>query len=230
MRASRGSIVISAGFKETGGGGEARGADPRACAPRQDAGHRPELPWRDEPAHGAERHLRGSDGASRATSAFISQSGALCTAVLDWSLQEMVGFSNFISIGSMVDVGWGDLIDYLGDDPRTRSIVIYMESIGDARLFLSAAREVALTKPIIVIKAGRHRGRRPRRRLAHGRADRQRRGARRGLPSQRRAAGEQHRRPVLHGRGALETAAAQGAAPDDRDQRRRPRRAGHRRR
>ena len=88
---------------------------------------------------------------------FISQSGALCTAVLDWSLREMVGFSAFISIGSMVDVGWGDLIDYLGDDPRTRSIVIYMESIGDARSFLSAAREVALTKPIIVIKAGRTR-------------------------------------------------------------------------
>lgn len=87
--------------------------------------------------------------------AFISQSGALCTAVLDWSLREMVGFSCFISIGSMIDVGWGDLIDYLGDDSRTRSIVIYMESIGDARSFLSAAREVALSKPIIVIKAGR---------------------------------------------------------------------------
>ncbi len=86
--------------------------------------------------------------------AFISQSGALCTAVLDWSLREMVGFSCFISVGSMLDVGWGDLIDYLGDDQRTRSILIYMESIGDARSFLSAAREVALTKPIIVIKAG----------------------------------------------------------------------------
>ncbi len=86
---------------------------------------------------------------------FLSQSGALCTAVLDWSLQENVGFSAFMSIGSMLDVGWGDLIHYLGDDPRTQSIVIYMESIGDARSFLSAAREVALTKPIIVIKAGR---------------------------------------------------------------------------
>jgi len=86
---------------------------------------------------------------------FISQSGALCTAVLDWSLREMVGFSAFISIGAMADVGWGDLIDYLGDDPRTRSIILYMESIGDARGFLSAARDVALSKPIIVIKAGR---------------------------------------------------------------------------
>ena len=86
---------------------------------------------------------------------FISQSGALCTAVLDWSLKEMVGFSAFVSVGSMVDVGWGDLIYYLGNDPKTKSIVIYMESIGNARSFLSAAREVALNKPIIVIKPGR---------------------------------------------------------------------------
>jgi acetyltransferase len=89
---------------------------------------------------------------------FISQSGALCTAVLDWSLKENVGFSAFISIGSMLDVGWGDLIYYLGDDPNTDSIVIYMETIGDARAFLSAAREVALVKPIIVIKPGRTAG------------------------------------------------------------------------
>ncbi len=86
---------------------------------------------------------------------FISQSGALCAAVLDWSLDHGVGFSSFISIGSMLDVGWGDLIDYLGDDPDTESIVVYMESIGDARAFLSAAREVSLTKPIIVLKVGR---------------------------------------------------------------------------
>ncbi|HSS39167.1 MAG TPA: CoA-binding protein, partial [Polyangia bacterium] len=87
--------------------------------------------------------------------AFLSQSGALLTAILDWSLRERVGFSAFVSLGAMIDVGWGDLIDYLGDDPRTRAIVLYMESIGDARAFLSAAREVGLTKPIIVIKAGR---------------------------------------------------------------------------
>src|SRR5438270_100065 len=86
---------------------------------------------------------------------FISQSGALCTAILDWAQREMVGFSAFVSVGSMLDVDWGDLIDYLGSDPRTHSIVMYMESVGDARSFLSAAREVSLTKPIIVIKAGR---------------------------------------------------------------------------
>src|SRR6476619_6114675 len=86
--------------------------------------------------------------------AFISQSGALLTAVLDWSFRELVGFSAIVSTGSMLDVGWGDLIDYLGNDPRTQSIVVYMESVGDARAFLSAAREVTLSKPIIVIKAG----------------------------------------------------------------------------
>jgi acetyltransferase len=89
------------------------------------------------------------------TLAFISQSGALCTAVLDWSLKNMVGFSSFVSIGSMLDIDWGDLITYFGNDPRTNAIVIYMESIGDPRSFLSAAREISLTKPIIVIKAGR---------------------------------------------------------------------------
>lgn len=86
---------------------------------------------------------------------FISQSGALCRAVLDWSFRENVGFSAFISMGSMLDMNWGDLIYYLGDDPYTQSIVIHMESIGDARSFLAAAREVAPIKPIILLKGGR---------------------------------------------------------------------------
>src|SRR5271157_6162305 len=87
--------------------------------------------------------------------AFVSQSGALCSSVLDWSIRERVGFSGFFSVGSMVDVDWGDLIYYLADDWHTASILIYMESVGDARSFLSAAREVALSKPIIVLKVGR---------------------------------------------------------------------------
>jgi acetyltransferase len=87
--------------------------------------------------------------------AFLSQSGALLSAILDWSHREQVGFSAIVSTGSMLDVGWGDLIYYFGDDPHTKSILLYMESVGDARSFLSAAREVALSKPIIVIKAGR---------------------------------------------------------------------------
>jgi len=87
--------------------------------------------------------------------AFLSQSGALQTAILDWSQKEHVGFSAIVSTGSMLDVGWGDLIYFFGDDPHTKSILLYMESVGDARSFLSAAREIALSKPIIVIKAGR---------------------------------------------------------------------------
>ncbi len=87
--------------------------------------------------------------------ALLSQSGALLTAILDWSQREEVGFSAIVSTGSMLDVGWGDLIDYFGHDPRTHSILVYMESVGDTRSFLSAAREVSLSKPLIVIKAGR---------------------------------------------------------------------------
>jgi acetyltransferase len=87
--------------------------------------------------------------------AFLSQSGALLTAILDWAQLEEIGFSAIISTGSMLDVGWGDLIYHFGDDSNTESILLYMEAVGDARSFLSAAREVALRKPIIVIKAGR---------------------------------------------------------------------------
>ncbi len=87
--------------------------------------------------------------------AFISQSGALCTAILDWSVNQNVGFSHFVSIGSMADVGFADLIDYFGQDPHTNSIVIYMESLTNTRKFMSAARAFARTKPIIVLKAGK---------------------------------------------------------------------------
>lgn len=87
--------------------------------------------------------------------AFISQSGALCTAILDWSIEQNVGFSHFVSIGSMMDISFNDLIDYFGSDPQTNSIVIYMESLTDARSFLSAARAFARNKPIIVLKAGK---------------------------------------------------------------------------
>ncbi len=85
---------------------------------------------------------------------FVSQSGAIASAVLDWSFREQVGFSAFISMGNMVDIDWGDLISFLGDDHHTHSIVMYLESINDARSFISAARETALSKPIIVLKGG----------------------------------------------------------------------------
>jgi acetyltransferase len=90
--------------------------------------------------------------------AFISQSGALCTSVLDWAVKQNVGFSHFVSIGEMVDIGFHDLIDYFGTDPGTNSILIYMESLSDARRFLSAARAFSRTKPIIILKAGKTAG------------------------------------------------------------------------
>jgi acetyltransferase len=149
------AVIISAGFKEIGPAGaelerraleQARRGRIRLIGPNCLGVMRPSLGLNATFATQIARP--GNVG-------FLSQSGALCTSVLDWSLRVEVGFSAFVSIGSMIDVGWGDLIDYLGDDPDTKSIVIYMESIGDARSFLSASREVALTKPIIVIKAGR---------------------------------------------------------------------------
>ncbi|MBT4485558.1 MAG: bifunctional acetate--CoA ligase family protein/GNAT family N-acetyltransferase [Candidatus Latescibacteria bacterium] len=87
--------------------------------------------------------------------AFISQSGALCTSILDWSVKTNVGFSHFVSIGSMIDVSFDDLIDYFGRDAETQSIVIYMESLTKTRRFLSAARAFSRTKPIILLKTGK---------------------------------------------------------------------------
>lgn len=149
------AIIISAGFKEMGPQGalleqqileQARRGKMRIIGPNCLGVMNPNIGLNATFAAGM---------AHKGPLAFISQSGALCTAVLDWSLREKVGFSAFVSIGSMVDVNWGDLINYFGNDPWTKSILIYMESIGDPRSFLSAAREVCLTKPIILIKAGR---------------------------------------------------------------------------
>jgi acetyltransferase len=87
--------------------------------------------------------------------AFISQSGALCSSILDWSCEMNVGFSHFVSIGSMIDIGFAELIDYFGMDPETSSILIYMESLTHARRFMSAARAFARSKPIIILKSGK---------------------------------------------------------------------------
>ena len=87
--------------------------------------------------------------------AFISQSGALTTAMLDWARANQVGFSHFLSLGNSADVDFGDLIDYLASDPDTRAILLYMEAVSSARKFMSAARAAARNKPVIVVKAGR---------------------------------------------------------------------------
>ena len=150
----KGAIILSAGFKEIGPEGIELELQIKDIAQGRLRLIGPNCLGIQNPLTGFNATFAGQM-ARRGNVGFISQSGALCTSILDWSLRENVGFSAFISLGSMLDVGWGDLIDYLGDDPHTHSIVIYMESIGDARSFLSAAREVALSKPIIVIKAGR---------------------------------------------------------------------------
>ena len=151
----RSAIVISAGFKERGAEGvelerqiraEIRRSDMRVVGPNCLGMMNPHLGLNATFAQ---------DIAKPGNVAFLSQSGALLTAILDWSFLANVGFSAVVSNGSMLDVSWGDLITFYGEDPYTQSILLYMESIGDARSFLSAAREVALSKPIIVIKAGR---------------------------------------------------------------------------
>ncbi len=150
-----GAVVISAGFAEHGAEGlqrEKRVKQVLSSAKLRVIG--PNCLGIMNPRTGLNATFAQSNALAGGL-AFLSQSGALCTAILDWSRRENVGFSGFVSVGSMLDVGWGDLIYHYGDDPYTSSILIYMESVGDARSFLSAAREVALHKPIIVIKPGR---------------------------------------------------------------------------
>ncbi len=151
----KGAIVISAGLKEVGEKGQLLEREVLQAA--REGGLRligPNCLGVMNPHRGLNATFAAAM-ANPGNVGFISQSGALCTSILDWSFRENVGFSAFVSIGSMLDVDWGDLIDYFGDDPHTQSIAIYMESIGNARSFLSAAREVALSKPIILIKSGR---------------------------------------------------------------------------
>ncbi len=148
------AIVISAGFKEVGESGKALERQIAATIRGRMRLIGPNCLGIMNPVGGLNATFaKAMVPAGRL--AFISQSGALLTAILDWCIRERVGLSGCVSAGSMLDVTFGELIDHFGQDPHTDSIVIYMESIGDARSFLSAARAVALNKPILVIKAGR---------------------------------------------------------------------------
>lgn len=149
------AVIISAGFKETGADGagleqqvldEARRNGLRIIGPNCLGIMAP---------HAGLNATFATAMARPGRVAFLSQSGALCTAILDWSFAQNVGFSAFVSVGSMLDVDWGDLIHHFGQDQHTSSIVIYMESVGDAAGFMEAARLVAARKPIVVIKVGR---------------------------------------------------------------------------
>lgn len=148
------AIIISAGFKEAGETGKALERQVGEIARGKMRIIGPNCLGVMNPVGGLNANF-AKEMVPAGRLAFISQSGALGTAVLDWCIRERVGLSGFVSVGSMLDVSWGDLIDHYGQDPSTDSIAIYMESIGDARSFLSAAREVAMSKPILVIKAGR---------------------------------------------------------------------------
>lgn len=151
----KGVVIISAGFKETGPEGvelerqvlaEARKAGVRLVGPNCLGLMAP---------HAGLNATFATAMARPGRVAFLSQSGALCTAILDRSFRQQVGFSAFVSVGSMLDVGWGDLLRHFGEDPDTESIVLYMESVGDAAAFMEAARTVAAKKPVIAIKVGR---------------------------------------------------------------------------
>jgi acetyltransferase len=153
---ARAVVVISAGFSESGAAGRALEREARAAAAPH-AGLRilgpnclgvivPRARLNASFAAGmpAVGHL-----------AFASQSGALCTAVLDWAIDEGIGFSSFVSLGNLLDVGFADLLRHLAADPDTHAVLLYAESIRDGRAFVSAARACARAKPVIAYKAGR---------------------------------------------------------------------------
>lgn len=149
------AVIITAGFKETGAAGKR--LEDEVVGIAHEYGIRvlgPNCLGYTRPGMGLNvtfAHVVPEGGKV----AFLSQSGALGTSVLDWAAANHIGFSAFVSVGSMADVDFGDMIDYFGKDPRTGSIMLYVESITDARKFMSAARRFARTKPIFVLKSGR---------------------------------------------------------------------------
>ncbi|MGA2264420.1 MAG: CoA-binding protein, partial [Acidobacteriota bacterium] len=151
-----GLIIMSSGFRETGDAGMALEKQIQSEAARFDGMRILGPNCLGFIVPGSRLNVSFASGMPRPGNiAFISQSGALCTSVLDWAIEGKIGFSYFVSIGNTLDVGFGDLIDYLGEDETTKSIILYVESIGQARAFMTAARAFARTKPIIAYKAGR---------------------------------------------------------------------------
>ncbi len=150
-----GAVIVSAGFSETGEAGMR--LEEEVCAIARRHGMRllgPNCLGYIRPA----QHLNVTFAQVLPPAghiAFISQSGALGIAILDWAKAHEVGFSAFVSVGSMVDIDFGDLIDFFGADPQTTSIILYVESITAARRFMSAARHFVRTKPIVAVKSGR---------------------------------------------------------------------------
>jgi len=149
-------VVITAGFAEIGAEGEALQQDMLAQARKHGVRIvgpnclgllRPDIGLNASFARGSA--LPGS-------TALVSQSGAVCTALLDWAAQNGAGFSSVVSLGGSVDVGFGEILDYLAADQHTRHILLYIEGIRDARRFLGSLRAAARAKPVVLMKVGRH--------------------------------------------------------------------------
>jgi acetyltransferase len=151
-----GLVIISAGFREVGAAGRALEEQLLAEARRFDGMRLIGPNCLGLIVPGLSLNLTFAIGTPKAGHvAFISQSGALCTSVLDWAIGQGIGFSHFVSIGNMLDVDFGDLIDYFGEDEQTESMILYIESLKNARRFMTAARAFARQKPIVAYKAGR---------------------------------------------------------------------------
>lgn len=155
QRGIRAAIVISAGFSELGAEGRVLEQRIRDIALGKMRIVGPNCLGIIHPPSGLNASF-ASAMARAGRIALLSQSGAICTSILDWARERNIGFSTFVSVGTMLDVDFADLIDYFGDDSNTHSIVLYMESVGDVRKFISAARAVARSKHVILVKAGRH--------------------------------------------------------------------------
>ncbi len=150
------AVIISAGFSETGATGQAL-----ECAVLENA-RRYGIRLLGPNCLGIMRPDRGLNatfnkgGANVGNLAFVSQSGALCTAILDWAQTNDVGFSSVVSLGSTADVDFGEILDYLVTDQLTQNILLYIEGIRNARSFMSSLRAAARIKPVILVKVGRH--------------------------------------------------------------------------
>ncbi|MBT8092490.1 MAG: bifunctional acetate--CoA ligase family protein/GNAT family N-acetyltransferase [Gammaproteobacteria bacterium] len=149
-------LILSAGFRETGP--EGRRLEDRVTQLVRRYGIRlmgPNCLGIIRPEKGLNITF-GNNNARPGSLAFVSQSGAICTAILDWAEKNDIGFSAVVSSGIAADLGFGDYLDYLVSDPATRAILLYIEGINDSRRFMSALRAAARIKPVIALKVGRH--------------------------------------------------------------------------
>ncbi len=150
------AIVLSAGFREAGPRG--RRLEREMLAEARRYGIRivgPNCLGMIRPSAGINATF-SKDDAQAGSLALISQSGAICTAILDWADARRIGFSAVVSMGDASDVDFGDMLDYLALDVHTQAILLYVEGVGDARSFMSGLRAAARLKPVVIVKAGRH--------------------------------------------------------------------------